>query len=1537
MSKRIRGIISFLLVFVLCFGMIPNVSAAEIGATESIIETEATEATTTETTAPPDETSPTETSAETTPPTEESVPPTTDATIPETEPEDDLPSDIVISSGVNAASTDDNGIMLAASTQNSIMLFDFADNGDYTSRLNSQLSVSYKPNGSGTTRTAYIKNLGWHFARYGNVPYADDPLYCIEPWRNYGASTSGNSVDRDVTMDGSGNTSGSNVWYALPAARREAIGLILLYSDQMWDDSISVFNVRRDSNPNVPLRVATQFLIYEIVCGLRNPTTFALNSTNECGTAGDIFYNAGTAAISNFAPNYNTLVSYVQSAMKRPSFTGSSSSNAPYITLTGDETSVYDSNGVLSEWSFTDGNGAEFYKSGNYLYIYQTGTISESTVFKATKYVPSAANSTYNIWYMSGSSYQTTISLASPSYGNLNAYFRLDPPDLGNLNLTKTTEDGKNLANWRFGIYSNSACTSLVAGPYTTNSSGKISVTGLSAGTYYVKELGHTDSSINALYYCSSTNPQKVTITAGGTASVSFTNKLNTGNLSLTKTTEDGKNLDGWKFSIYSDSACTSLVSGPHTTNTGGKISITGLKPGTYYVKEIGHTDSSINALYYCSSTNPQKVTITANSTTSVSFTNKLNTSSLSLTKTTDDGKNLAGWQFGIYTNSACTTLISGPHTTDANGKISVTGLTVGTVYVKELGHTDSAINAMYTCSSTNPQKITLTAGQTASVSFVNKIKPSGLNLTKTTEDGKNLSGWQFSIYSDAACTTRISGPHTTDANGKISVTGLSAGTVYVKEIGHTDSAINGMYSCSSTNPQKVTLTIGQTSSVSFINKLNPSGLNLTKTTEDGKNLSGWQFGIYSNSACTALVSGPHTTDANGKISVTDLSAGTVYVKELGHTDSAINSMYSCNSTNPQQVTLTAGQTASVSFVNKLNPSGLNLAKTTQDNQNLSGWKFSIYSDSACTTLVSGPHTTDANGKISVTGLSSGTVYVKELGHQDSTINALYTCSSENPQKVILTAGQSASVSFHNVLKTGNVKLVKETNTGENLAGWQIGLYYDADCTQSIEGSPFTTGADGSITVPDLQPGTLYAKEIPTEDPYWAFDTEVKKVTITASQTATVTFTNTHYGRIEFRKTTNTGNHLGGWTFRVTDKNAHIVGEYTTDDNGYACTENLPLGRYTVIELQTEDYYWNCELGFHDVSVLAGQTVVDEWMNREQGLGWFHKKTNTGESLKGWHITVYADEACTQEIRTMITNEEGKIGYYMDPGTYWAKETGDEYGRFENEYWLVDESIQKFEIKPHEDTEIIFTNVQYGKVKISKTMETEGSVADWQFKVTDDKGKEIEGSPFTSDENGEILTKLLPGTYTIEELIPKDSLYHCTSENPQTVTIAQGQTAEVTFTNALRPGKITLDKVDIKGNSLAGATFLLEWSEDGSLWWPIEYSETFEKGCCSNPNVVDGLLTTGTDGKLEWDNLHPGLLYRLTETKSPHGYSKLRKPAYEGELPEEDFSLEVKVINSRTFTLPETGSVSLMLSSFSMSGCLLGLFASYMYLRKKEQ
>ena len=984
MVKYLRKILAIAMVFTLCVGLVPYASAEEIAVS---------------------------TTAEAVP--EESTESSADDGTEETVPPEELDS----------PASDDRilGVDAYASTQNSIMLFDFADNGDYTTRLNYQVSCSYKPNGSGTTRTAYVKNMGWHFARYGGVAHADEPLYCIEPWRNYAASTSGNSVDRDVTLSGSGSTTGSNVWYALPSARREAIGLILLYSDQQWDHSISVTSVKKDSNPNVPLRVATQILIYEIVCGLRDPSSFNRNSSNECGTSGDVFYVAASASVSGFTSCYNSLVSAIQSAKKIPSFCGSSSSSAPTIQLSGDTGSAYDSNGVLSNFSFSNGNGAQFSKSGNTLNITKTGDISESTVFTATRYLPSASNSSYNVWYMSGSSYQTTISLYNAGSSGLNAYFKIKAPSLGNISLTKTTEDGQNLSGWKFGIYSDSACANLVSGPYTTNSSGKLSVTGLNAGTYYVKELGNADSSIGSLYSCASTNPQRVTITSGGTASVSFYNKRN----------------------------------------------------------------------------------------------------------------------------------------------------------------------------------------------------------------------------------------------------------------------------------------------------------------------------------------------------------------------------------------------------------------------------------------------------------------------------------------------------------TGSVLLVKKTNTGENLGGWKIGLYTDSACTKPISGSPFMTGADGTVTVSGLQPGTLYAKEIPTGDPYWGFDTAVKTVVIQANQTASVTFTNTHYGRIQIVKTTNTGNNLSGWTFRVRDSNGKTVDDYTTDENGYAITGNLPLGRYTVIELPTEDAYWAGELGFHTVLVTGGKDAVDIWLNREQGLVWIYKKTNTGESVEGWHITIYSDAECTQEVGTVITNADGKAGHYLSPGIYYAKETGDELGRFEDEYWMVDETVQKIEILPHQDTEITFTNVQYGKLKISKTVEGGGSVEGWQFKITDAEGKVLDGSPFASNKDGIILTgNLLPGQYTVEELLPENSLYQCVSENPQTVTVKQGEIAEVSFVNALRTGKVTVEKIDISGAHLAGATFRLEWSEDGSLWHPVTYSETIVRGGCSNPDVTDGSLTTGTDGLLEWDNLYPGLKYRLTETKAPEGFKLLTEAAFTGTLPTDTLSVELTVVNARTFTMPETGAVS---------------------------
>lgn len=746
MILNLKRYISLLLVLMLLIGIVPTVHAAGSDAEDIVESSEQTEAL-----------------------------------------EDDSSALSPAPMSLNAAG--DYAVMSIASTQNSIMLFDYADNGNYTTVLNSQVACAYKPNGSGTTRTAYIKNLGWHFARYGGVAYPDDPLYCIEPWRSYGASTSGNSVDRGVTLDGSGSTTGSNVWYALPAARREAIGLILLYSNQMWDKSVSVATTKKDSNPNVPLRIATQFLIYEIVCGLRNPTTFESNSTNECGTSGDIFYNAGGASVPYFAPKYNALVDTIQAAKKIPSFTSSSSGSAPTITLNGEETSVTDSNGVLSNFSFTDGSGAEFYKSGNTLYITQTGDISESTVFKATRNLPSAASSTFNIWYMSGSTYQTTVSLASASTGSLNAYFKLRAvPQVGNISLTKTTEDGQNLSGWRFGIYSNSACTNLVSGPYSTNSNGKISITDLTAGTYYVKELGHTDSAISALYYCSSTNPQKVTVTAGSIATVSFTNKLNTGGVKLVKETNTGKNLDGWKIGLYTDASCTNAVSGSHfTTGTDGTVMVTGLTPGTYYAKEAAMTDP-----YWVCDSSVKMVTVTANGTETVTFSNT-HKGRGKIIKAMPDGGSTAGWEFEVYSGN---NQLVGSYTTVADGTIQTDYLLPGTYTVKEIIPEGSP----YTCDAPNPKTLTITAGLTAEVTFTNRLKPGEILIQKVDIHGEPLAGaefllewsadgqqWQTVTYTDSldvsegTCTSEgiQDGKLTSGEDGLVRFTGLSPGSLF--------------------------------------------------------------------------------------------------------------------------------------------------------------------------------------------------------------------------------------------------------------------------------------------------------------------------------------------------------------------------------------------------------------------------------------------------------------------------------------------------------------------------------------------------------------------------------------------------------------------------------------------------------------------------------------------------------------------------------------------------------------------------------------
>ena len=718
-----RGFCLFL-VAVLLAGLVPCAFADEAMPTGEVETSEAATEAVEETTAPPETAVPSES---TEPPSETIEPPeeteTTESETEVTEPEADPVED------ASEDSVEDDRLAACASTVTNVLLFDKAS-PNYTTVLRSQVSVTYNPNGSDAAKTAYIKNLGWHFARYNNVPYEDDPLYCIEPCKNYAASTSGNYMDEDLGVSGNGSTRGSNVWYAMPYSYRQAIALTLLYSRQLWDSNYSVKTTAMANNPNVSTRIATQFLIYEIVTGLRDADTFNRRGSNGY-TSGDVFYNAGVASVSGFAEKYNSIVSSVQNAMKIPSFTSRSSGSAPTITMSGSQASVTDSNGVLGNFSFTNGNGASFSKSGNTLTITKTGSISPTALFSATRSLPSAENSTVSIYYSASSTYQTCVKLYSPQVDTLRAYFKINAPDPGAIALVKTTEDGQNLSGWRFGVYSNAACTTLVSGPHTTDTSGRISITGLNAGTYYVKELGHTNSAISSRYTCSGENPKMVSISNGTTTSVSFYNKLSSGSVKITKTTNTGQNLGGWKIGLYTDSACTNPISGsPFTTGSDGTVTVSGLQPGTLYAKELVS-----GGPYWVCETSVKTVTIVAGQTASVSFANT-QYGALEIRKSTNTGNHLDCWKFIVKKDGA--EIPDSPFTTDKDGKILTGNLTPGDYTVEEVLPADS----LY--SGEAPKTVTVTAGKTAEVSFLNKLRTGKITIRKVDTKGEPLAGATF-------------------------------------------------------------------------------------------------------------------------------------------------------------------------------------------------------------------------------------------------------------------------------------------------------------------------------------------------------------------------------------------------------------------------------------------------------------------------------------------------------------------------------------------------------------------------------------------------------------------------------------------------------------------------------------------------------------------------------------------------------------------------------------------------------------------------
>ena len=611
MKETLRRIVALLMILALSVSFMPAAYAAETDGT--IPEDQAT--------SPPETTPPTEGATE---PPVTALPPSEE--IKPTEP--DIPM----------KSTDEDGIATVADAEivgnPTTFATIFLQEAIQIPSFDHLQSKEHVP-----LYSVYLKNQPGYETNYYIA-------YCIEP---------GVVQDSGANYDGNSSTLGAldsndTVFTYLTPAQLRAMGVALLYGQMEIARKADAENVRLEK-----LRrwASTQLIIWEIAAGWRSTTPpYVCNNdtlydavTPTLETRGKVW--GTTFYLDNITSAYDDIEAKMAKHYTIPSFSSDQKSMAPTHTMTANGSGGYtitltDTNNILSEYTFTDTDNIKYSVSGNKLTVTVTGNVTGDIVCSPTKNIPNLETQLFWVWE-SGENQRMMSLKTEPLDDPVPCYFKLKVDSAPSLNLVKTTEDGKNLEGWKFSIYSDAACTNLVSGPHTTDASGKISVSGLTAGTVYVKELGHTDSAIDAMYTCTSTNPQKVTLTNGQTSTVTFNNDLVPGYGKIIKKTTNGGTVAGWHFEVKDASG---NVIGTYVTDSTGVIQFEA-EAGTYTVTE---TDGPQK--YWVNDPNPTKIlTVKAGQTSSVTFTNQWR-GQAQIVKTATNGGTVKGWHFEVKDSS---------------------------------------------------------------------------------------------------------------------------------------------------------------------------------------------------------------------------------------------------------------------------------------------------------------------------------------------------------------------------------------------------------------------------------------------------------------------------------------------------------------------------------------------------------------------------------------------------------------------------------------------------------------------------------------------------------------------------------------------------------------------------------------------------------------------------------------------------------------------------------------------------------------------
>ena len=594
--------------------------------------------------------------------------------------------------------------------------------------------------------------------------------------------------------------------------------------------------------------------------------------------------------------------------------------------------------------------------------------------------------------------------------------------------------------------------------------------------------------------------------------------------------------------------------------------------------------------------------------------------------------------------------------TLDADGNIHVSGLPQGSYYWKET----TTANGYALKTKTD---VTVEADKTSKTVVDNQrtsVDKGELVIYKTDESGKKyLSGAKFEITAaedivvSGGITIRKKGDIidtvTTDENGKAVITkDIYQGYSYtVTEI----EAPKG-YSLNS-EPQTVKIatdTADFGSEVSVKNSPWTAPFIITKKNLGGELLPNCEFEILDENE-RQITTG--ITDENG-IATFSLGYGKYFYHEIAAPEEYIidDTLY------PFEIT-EEGVSVYAKMTNYLKEGSIRVTKSTTGNLNVKDIGFIVKGISDTNSDIERELFTDENGEALFENLPIGKYTVTEDG---STVPTAYLVADE--QEVTVEYNETAEVSFENIEKTGEIKVTKSTVGNLNIKGITFNLRGTSDSGRDID-IPATTDDNGVAIFSEIPIGTytIYEDEKTVPTAYLVADPQ--DVTVTYAETKEVPIENEEKsGSITVHKTTEGQRNVEGITFYLkgtSDSGRAIDIPATTDKNGIAKFENIPVGTYKIIEDKETVPYGYLVADEKEVKVEYAQTIDETILNAEQtGTVQVHKKTDGMTNIEGIRFILSGTSDTGREINIpAITDKDGIAKFENVPiGTYTITEDG---------------------------------------------------------------------------------------------------------------------------------------------------------------------------------------------------------------------------------------------------------------------------------------